>query len=66
MASVTVTKLPEVESYLSGGLISGVVGGEDWCGSGGTTFQSHDPGTGDVLAEVHAYTAADVNQSVDY
>ncbi len=65
MASVTATKLPEVESYLSGGLISGVVGGEDWCGSGGTTFQSHDPGTGDVLAEVHAYTAADVNQSVD-
>ena len=62
MASVTATTLPEVESYLSGGIISGVVDGEDWCGSGDTTFQSRDPGSGDVLAEVHAYTAADVNQ----
>ena len=63
MASVTATKLPEVESYLSGGIISGVVGVDR--GSGDTTFQSRDPGSGDVLAEVHAYTAADVNRSVD-
>ena len=65
MASVTATELSEIESYLSGGIISGVVGGEDWSGSGEKTFQSFDPGSGDALAEIHAYTEADVNRSVD-
>ena len=65
MASLVTPKLPEVESYLSKGTIPGVVGGEDWCGSGDTAFQSSDPGSGDVLAEVHAYTAGDVNRSVE-
>ena len=65
MASVTATELSEIKSYLSGGIISGVVGGEDWSGSGEKTFQSFDPGSGDALAEIHAYTEADVNRSVD-
>ena len=52
MASLVTPKLPEVESYLSEGTIPGVVGGEDWCGSGDTAFQSADPGSGDMLAEV--------------
>ncbi len=42
MASVTATELSEIESYLSGGVISGVVNGEDWCGSGDKIFQSFD------------------------
>ena len=65
MASLVTSKLPEVESYLSEGTVPGVVGGEDWGGSGDTVFQSCDPGSGDVLAEVHAYTADDVNRSVE-
>ena len=65
MASLMTSKLPEVESYLSEGTVPGVVGGEDWVGSGDTVFQSCDPGSGDVLAEVHAYTADDVNRSVE-
>ena len=65
MASLVAPKLPEVESFLLEGIVPGVVGGEDWCGSGDTTFQSRDPGSGELLAEVHAYTAADVNRSVE-
>ena len=65
MASLVAPKLPEVESFLLEGTVPGVVGGEDWCGSGDTTFQSRDPGSGELLAEVHAYTAADVNRSVE-
>ena len=65
MASLVAPKLPEVESFLMEGTVPGVVGGEDWCGSGDTTFQSRDPGSGELLAEVHAYTAADVNRSVE-
>ena len=65
MASLVAPKLPEVESFLFEGIVPGVVGGEDWCGSGDTTFQSRDPGSGELLAEVHAYTAADVNRSVE-
>ena len=65
MASLVAPKLPEVESFLLEGIVPGVVGGEDWCGSGDTTFQSRDPGSGELLAEVHAYTAGDVNRSVE-
>ena len=64
MATATTSLLPEVESYLSGGVIPGVVGGEDWAGTSGETFQTRDPGSGEVLAEVHAYAAADVDRAV--
>jgi len=64
MATATSILLPEVESYLSSGVIPGVVGGEDWAGTGGETFQTRDPGSGELLAEVHAYSAADVDRAV--
>jgi acyl-CoA reductase-like NAD-dependent aldehyde dehydrogenase len=65
MATATTSLLPEVESYLSSGVIPGVVGGEDWAGTSGETFQTRDPGSGEVLAELHAYSAADVDRAVE-
>ena len=65
MATATTSLLPEVESYLSSGVIPGVVGGEDWAGTSGETFQTRDPGSGEVLAELHAYSAADVDKAVE-
>jgi len=46
MATASTSLLPEVESYLSSGVIPGVVGGEDWAGTSGETFQTRDPGSG--------------------
>jgi len=65
MATATTSLLPEVESYLSSGVIPGVVGGEDWAGTSGETFQTRDPGSGEVLAELHAYSAGDVDKAVE-
>ena len=65
MATASTSLLPEVESYLSSGVIPGVVGGEDWAGTSGETFQTRDPGSGEVLAELHAYSAADVDRAVE-
>ncbi len=65
MATATTSLLPEVESYLSSGVIPGVVGGEDWAGTSGETFQTRDPGSGEVLAELHAYSAGDVDRAVE-
>ena len=65
MATASTSLLPEVESYLSSGVIPGVVGGEDWAGTSGETFQTRDPGSGEVLAELHAYSAADVDKAVE-
>ena len=66
MATATpgVSLLPEVESYLGSGPLAGVVGGKDVIGTSGETIPTRDPGTGEVLAEVHAFTAADVDAAV--
>jgi len=63
-AAAGVSLLPEVESYLGSGPLSGVVGGKDVTGTSGETIPTRDPGTGEVLAEVHAFTAADVDAAV--
>lgn len=64
MATARTPLLPDVDRYLTGGVIAGVVAGEDWAGTSGETFQTLDPGSGEVLAEVHAYSAADVDRAV--
>lgn len=63
-AAPGVSLLPEVASFLSSGPLAGVVGGMDVTGSSGETIPTRDPGTGEVLAEVHAFTAADVDTAV--
>ena len=63
-AAPGVSLLPEVESFLSSGPLAGVVGGKDVTGTSGETIPTRDPGTGEVLAEVHALTADDVEAAV--
>ena len=63
-AAPGVSLLPEVESFLNSGPLAGVVGGKDTAGTSGETIPTRDPGTGEVLAEVHAFTAADVDAGV--
>jgi len=56
--------LPEVKAYLSGGPLPGVMGGEPATSAGGQVFVTRDPGSGEVLAEVSAMQAEDVERAV--
>jgi acyl-CoA reductase-like NAD-dependent aldehyde dehydrogenase len=64
MATASASLLPEVETYLGSGPLTGLVGGRDEPGSTGDVIPTRDPGTGEVLAEVCAFSAADVERSV--
>lgn len=57
--------LPEVQEFLNGTVLCSFVAGKEVTGSGGATFKTYDPGTGQLLAEVHELTADDVDQAVD-
>jgi len=63
-ATATMSLLPEVEAFLGAGPLPGLVGGRDVTGSSGDTIPTRDPGSGEVLAEVHALSAADVERAV--
>ncbi len=56
--------LPEVTDFLSTKPLLGVIGGHAAPSSTGETFITVDPGTGDVLAEVSAMQADDVDRAV--
>ncbi|NLS91763.1 MAG: aldehyde dehydrogenase [Planctomycetaceae bacterium] len=56
--------LPEVADFLSKGPLEGIVGGQAVASSKGETFTTVDPGSGEVLAEVHAMQADDVDRAV--
>ena len=56
--------LPELESFLNRGPLPAFVGGKPMESSVGETFLTHDPGSGERLAEVHALSAADVDRAV--
>ncbi|MEX2215977.1 MAG: aldehyde dehydrogenase family protein [Phycisphaeraceae bacterium] len=56
--------LPEVESFLSQGPLKAWVGGKEFASSTGETFETHDPGSGEKLAEVHHLSKADVDAAV--
>ncbi len=62
--TLNVDILPEVSEFLSAGPLEGIVGGRSAPSSSGETFKTVDPGSGDVLAEVYAMQAADVDQAV--
>jgi aldehyde dehydrogenase (NAD+) len=65
MATAVKTELlPEVDSFLSSGPLKAFVGGRDCAGSGGETFTTSDPGSGEKLAEVCAMQASDVDKAV--
>lgn len=56
--------LPEVSEFLSTSPLEGVVGGQSMASSTGETFVTVDPGSQDVLAEVSAMQADDVDRAV--
>lgn len=64
MAASPFTLLPEVTEYLSHQPLPAIIGGRQVHAAGGRTFKTIDPGTGQVLAEVTAGQAAEVEQAV--
>jgi aldehyde dehydrogenase (NAD+) len=63
--TLTSTLHPEVQEFLRGSVLHSFVAGKEVEGSGGATFTTYDPGTGQPLAEVHELTADDVDRAVD-
>src|SRR3954471_18316867 len=64
MATVMSELLPEVEEFLSKSLLRPLVGGKELEASDGSTFETHDPGSGEVLATVPNLTPKDVDAAV--
>lgn len=56
--------LPEVKHFLGAGPLAAFVGGRDYVPHGKRTFATCDPGSGEVLAEVHALEKDDVDAAV--
>lgn len=66
MSTTTASELyPEVKSFLEGGPLKGVVGGNEVEANSGETFVTSDPGTGKQLAEVFSFQASDIDMAVD-
>ncbi len=64
MATVMSNLHPEVDAFLEKSLQHPLVGGKEFEASDGGTFETHDPGSGDVLATVPNFTAKDVDTTV--
>jgi aldehyde dehydrogenase (NAD+) len=62
--AVTANLMPEVTAYLESGPLGGVIGGKQAASSDKNTFRTIDPGTREVLAEVHAMQPDDVHRAV--
>ena len=54
---------PEVSEFLASGPHQAFVGGQEMASSSGATFTTHDPGSGEQLAEIHDLTAEDVDRA---
>ncbi|MEW5976481.1 MAG: aldehyde dehydrogenase family protein [Acidobacteriota bacterium] len=63
-ATQTVKISAAVESFLSAGPHQLYIGGQWEPSTGGQTFQTLDPGSGSLLAEVHDATSEDVDRAV--
>ena len=57
--------LPEVTAFLKGSPFPGFVGGKDFPGTGTALIATHDPGSGEKIADIHDMTAPDVDRAVD-
>lgn len=64
MATATVELLPEVGKFLDKSMQQPWVGGKAMNGSGGASFESHDPGSGEKLATVPHFNDRDVDAAV--
>ncbi len=56
---------PETTSFLSQGPLKGFIGGKNVGSSNGETFITHDPGSGETIAEVSHFQPDDVNRAVE-
>jgi aldehyde dehydrogenase (NAD+) len=63
-ASAGIRVIPEVTSFLTSGCLSAVIGGKQAASSNNETFQTVDPGSGEVLADVYAMQPEDVDRAV--
>jgi hypothetical protein len=65
MATATAPRLlPEVEKFLTGAPLTGVIGGKDVAAASGETMPTRDPGTGETIAEFSVLGAAEVDAAV--
>jgi aldehyde dehydrogenase (NAD+) len=65
MATATAPRLlPEVEKFLAGSPLKGVIGGKDVAAANGETMATRDPGTGETIAEFCVLGAAEVDAAV--
>ncbi|MCA9232069.1 MAG: aldehyde dehydrogenase family protein, partial [Planctomycetales bacterium] len=55
---------PQVSKFLSSGTHKAFVDGKEVASSNGETFQTFDPGSGELLAEICDLQAGDVDQAV--
>lgn len=64
MVTARIPRLPEVASFLAEDPLKFCVGGEWVASASKMTFQTRDPGTGEVLAEVYAGDQPDIESAV--
>jgi len=57
--------LPEVSEFLASGPHKAIIGGQEVASSTGATFKTYDPGSSELLAEIHDMQAEDVDRAVD-
>src|SRR5882762_2647530 len=55
----------EIRNFLGRSPVEFFVGGQWTAGQAGKTFQTLDPGSGEVLASVHEASESDVNTAVE-
>jgi aldehyde dehydrogenase (NAD+) len=66
MSTTTAAELlPEVREFLAHGPLKGVIGGQEVESCSGQRFETCDPGSKSVLAEVHAMAPPDVDRAVE-
>ncbi len=64
-STIASTLLPEVQEFLAEETIASFVGGKPVFSGDGATFATHDPGSGEKLADVHDLEPNDVARAVD-
>ncbi|MEX0938393.1 MAG: aldehyde dehydrogenase family protein [Pirellulales bacterium] len=62
--TVSTDLLPEVKEFLSRGPLKAFIGGREIASSTDETFATHDPGSGEKLADVHNLQPDDVDRAV--
>jgi acyl-CoA reductase-like NAD-dependent aldehyde dehydrogenase len=64
MSTATSELLPDVSAFLDCDLQRPLVGGKETAASDGRTFETHDPGSGELLATVPNFSARGVDAAV--